>query len=59
MESLIADILVITVLVLAVTGACIYLYKENKKGRSCMGCSMAGTCPHKDTGKCESGRKDA
>lgn len=52
MSAVLGNIIVIAVLILAVSGACIYLYKEKKKGRRCIGCSYANTCPHKDSGTC-------
>ncbi len=27
-----------------VGGACVYIYKEKKKGTRCIGCPMAGDC---------------
>ena len=42
------DIIAAAVIILLVTLACIYIYKEKKKGRHCIGCPMAGKC-HKKT----------
>ena len=44
MGSVIANIVVILILAAAITGACVYIYKEKKKGRHCIGCPMAGNC---------------
>ncbi len=48
MGSLLANIVIIVILVAAVTGACVYIYKEKKKGRHCIGCPMAASCPKKN-----------
>ena len=47
MSSLIADIVVIAVILLAVSLACVHLYKEKKRGSYCSACSMAGSCDHR------------
>ncbi len=45
--------LIIGLIVLALIGAAItYIVKQKKKGVSCIGCSMAGTCPSKNKGGC-------
>ena len=49
MISLIANIAVIVILILMVSGACYYIYKEKKKGSHCIGCPMAASCPKKST----------
>ncbi len=49
--SLIANTVTIVILLAAVTGACIYIYKEKKKGRHCIGCPYADACPKKDLTK--------
>ncbi len=38
------NIIAVAVIVLMVVGAVIYIYKEKKKGRKCIGCPMAGSC---------------
>ncbi|MCR4907969.1 MAG: FeoB-associated Cys-rich membrane protein [Lachnospiraceae bacterium] len=39
-----ADIITAIILLAAVSGACIYIYREKKKGKRCIGCPMAGNC---------------
>ena len=54
MGSLIADIVIIVILIASVSGACVYIYKEKKKGRHCIGCPSAATCPRRNAGRmCE------
>jgi len=48
MNALIANIIIILILAVCLTAACLYIYKEKKKGRHCIGCPMAGSCPRKD-----------
>jgi hypothetical protein len=48
MGSIMANIIIIVILLAAVTGACVYIYKEKKKGRHCIGCPMAASCPKKN-----------
>jgi hypothetical protein len=48
MNSLFANIIIILILAVSLTAACLYMYKEKKKGRHCIGCPMAGSCPRKD-----------
>ncbi len=47
-----ADMIVITVLVILVTAAVMYIVKEKKKGTKCIGCPSAASC----AGKCDSKR---
>lgn len=44
MNGLIADIIISVILIAMVSGAIVYIYKEKKKGRRCIGCPMAGSC---------------
>ncbi len=44
MGSILANIIIIAIVVLAVGGASYYIHKEKKKGRPCIGCPMAGNC---------------
>ena len=48
MGSIMANIIIIVILLAAVTGACVYIYKEKKKGRHCIGCPMAASCPKRN-----------
>jgi hypothetical protein len=43
-----SDIIVILILAAALCAACLYIYRERKKGRHCIGCPMAGSCPRKN-----------
>lgn len=45
MGSVIANAVIILIMAVILTGACLYIYKEKKKGRRCIGCPMAGKCP--------------
>lgn len=45
MGSAIANTVIILVLAASLTAACLYIYREKKKGRHCIGCPMAGSCP--------------
>ncbi|MCR4896225.1 MAG: FeoB-associated Cys-rich membrane protein [Lachnospiraceae bacterium] len=45
MGATLADIIIILILAAALGGACLYIYRERKKGRHCIGCPMAGNCP--------------
>ena len=52
-----ADI-IIGIVLLAVVGLAIaYIVREKKKGVRCIGCSSAGTCPHKCNGGCQNHSK--
>ena len=44
MNGLIADIIISVILIAMVSGAIVYIHKEKKKGRRCIGCPMAGSC---------------
>ncbi|MCR5674675.1 MAG: FeoB-associated Cys-rich membrane protein [Lachnospiraceae bacterium] len=50
MGALLSDIVIMTVLLLLLSGACAYIYKEKKRGSHCIGCPMAGSCPRKNIG---------
>ena len=47
MNALLANIIIILILAALLTVACLYIYKEKKKGRHCIGCPMAGSCHRK------------
>ena len=44
MGSILANIIIIAIVTLAVSGASYYIHKEKKTGRPCIGCPMAGDC---------------
>lgn len=37
------NIIILAIVILSVTAACTYIYKEKKKGRKCIGCPYTGT----------------
>lgn len=45
------DIIVISILVLAIGGAVAYIINAKKSGAKCIGCPVAGNCPGKGGGK--------
>ena len=47
MGAVLSNIIAITIVVLLVAGACVYIYREKKRGSHCIGCPMAGKCPGK------------
>jgi len=51
MSALIANAVIIIILLILIPLACLYIYKEKKKGSHCIGCPMAGNCQKK--GLCE------
>ena len=50
MGAVLSNIIVIASLSLLITGACVYIYREKKRGNHCIGCPMAGSCPRKNMG---------
>lgn len=38
----IIDVIIIVIIIALVVAAVVYLHKEKKRGRRCMGCSMSG-----------------
>ena len=44
MSAVTANILISLILVIIVAGAVLYIYREKKNGRHCIGCPMAGNC---------------
>ena len=48
MSSAIANTVIIIILAVLLTAACLYIYKEKKRGRHCIGCPMAGSCPRRN-----------
>ncbi|MBR5437495.1 MAG: FeoB-associated Cys-rich membrane protein [Clostridia bacterium] len=38
------DIIIIAVVLLIVSLSALYVYREKKKGRKCIGCPYSGTC---------------
>ena len=56
MGAFLADLIIILIVAGLVTAACLYIYKEKKKGRHCIGCPMAGKCPRHNA--CANAGKD-
>ena len=52
-----ADIIAAIIIVFLFTGACIYIYKEKKKGSHCIGCPMAKNCAKVKACKAAADRK--
>lgn len=46
------NILIAALLVLILGGAALYLYREKKKGRRCVGCPDSAACLHCRGGSC-------
>lgn len=44
MESFIANLIISIILVALVGAAVLYIYKEKKKGKKCIGCPYGGSC---------------
>lgn len=42
-----ADFVIVAVLAAAIGAAVVYIVKEKKKGRKCIGCPAAGCCSRK------------
>ena len=57
MNGYIADIIVVMILLAAFCAAVVYIYKEKKRGRQCLGCPMAGECTKRSKKKNGSGKK--
>ncbi len=58
MGATLTNLIIIVILAVALTAACLYIYKEKKKGRHCIGCPMAGSCPRKNICTGSSGKPD-
>lgn len=41
-----ADLIVVGILIVIVSIAIVYIVKEKKKGKKCIGCPNAGQCTH-------------
>ena len=41
---MITNIIAIAVIVLVIGGACVYIVKEKKKGKKCIGCPYSCSC---------------
>ena len=46
------DIIVISVLVLVVGAAVVYMVKAKKSGKKCIGCPYSGSCCSENHGSC-------
>ena len=48
--------LIVIAIVLVIVGlACLYIYREKKKGKVCVGCPYGGTCGKSNCSGCGSG----
>ena len=47
-----ANTVIILILAAMVVAACVYIYREKKNGRRCIGCPMSGSCTKK-TDSCD------
>ena len=47
-----ANVIAVIVIALLFVGACVYIYKEKKKGSHCIGCPMAKNCAKAQACKC-------
>ena len=45
------DFVIVLVLLVIIGGASLYIYKEKKKGKKCIGCPYSGSCCDKN--KCK------
>ncbi len=45
MSAILSNLIIILIVSTLFIAACLYIYKEKKKGRHCIGCPMAGKCP--------------
>ena len=50
-----ADVMVAGIILIILGFACIYIYKEKKRGVRCIGCPAAGTCGSRKQGECSCG----
>ena len=50
-----ADVMVAGIILIIFGFACIYIYKEKKRGVRCIGCPAAGTCGSQKQGECSCG----
>ena len=57
MTNLMTNLVAILFLALCLGAAIRYIVRQKKRGAKCIGCSMAGECPHRRSG-CD-GAKDA
>lgn len=47
------DVIIILVLVAIIGGATLYICREKKKGKKCIGCPYSGSCSSKNCGEKE------
>ncbi len=54
MSGIMINVIATLVLIVIVSSASYYIYKEKKKGTKCIGCPMAGNCAkYKNGMKCD------
>lgn len=58
METVIANIIIVVILLGIVGGIVWYLYKAKKRGETCIGCPYAKQCGGKCNGGCDSTKTD-
>ena len=56
MGAALANTIIILILAVLLTASSLYIYKEKKKGRHCIGCPMAANCPRHNACACKSGK---
>ncbi len=44
MGEILSNVIIIVIVIALISAACIYIYREKKRGRRCIGCPMAGQC---------------
>ncbi len=53
------NIILIAVILIILGAACLYIYREKKKGSACVGCPYAKECvSNKKSGSCNCGNKN-
>lgn len=52
------DIIISILLIAAISGAIIYIVKEKKKGKKCIGCPYAGSCGSQNKCTCNDPKKE-
>ncbi len=45
MNEILANTTIVFIISCLLISACLYIYREKKKGSHCIGCPMSGNCP--------------